>query len=635
MWNDSELREEGIKFLQQLSEQQLKDEIIKPLFGEQWSVGFDRWEKHTKEWSVFDVDRKSELEHRCDLVLSSVPHRGELLIGIQLKAWNNRKNDIPAGKYVVTKIRPCAEAALRDRYRNGVRLAKYYWITTGHISEPNGRKAIERFIDAPETTGGRVEVWDVNILYDKFVNAQTLRNNLDETASDVVTGLRINAIRRQIDQHMQKEEGVFAALISYAALRACLLRQIPDVPIALACATVGLAALSQDPILNIYYYRVLRNVLETWEALLRARPEVWQRNFKSLEGAVARDDVRGVLREKFEDGDDRLEFILDFDFIFGQLRQLERYYVNGPSGLSTLQLSRLLLRSGFGPTDRELKERLKRVQNDLEKEEGKSIDGRCSLCTGAIVSCFALARNRGLGIKAIEWLSSLAPYSYCYRESGGMDSCNHALHYTAAVLQAFIDLDPGCLDLSMGGAVDVFFGDAELNALGVVRNWMRHRNESSFNIYHDILSAFLRFHLMGRGLGESRTMQLRESIRMLVSALEEDCREVQIPWKLYAARENLSSFCLGLILEVGESYEFARQIARLFRHRARKIVKDAADSLLDSNIDITMAFLEGYLDYWETLFYLQERGRPIAHLLPALGPPVGIPIFEARTPVFE
>lgn len=625
MPNESDLREEGIRYLQQLSETQLKDEVIKPLFGKEWAVGFDRWERR-KKWLVLDVDRKSELEHRCDLILSSIPHHGELLVGIQLKAWNNGNNDINAGKYVVTKIRPCAEAALRDRYRNGARLSKYYWITTGYLAEPSGRKAVEKFINTPESTGGRVEVWDVGDLYDRIVNAQSFRDNLDKTANDVVKGLQINAIRRQVEKHMQDGEGSFAALLAYAALRGCLLRQTPDIPTALACATVGLAALRQDSCRNIYYHRVLRNVLEAWEELLLAHPKELQKHVKNLlEGSVAVEECAIYMRD---DGIDRLELILDFDCIFRQLRQLEKHYVNGPSGLSTLKLSRLLLRSGFSPTDREISERLKRAQEDLKKEGGKSIDGECCLCTGAAVSCLALARNRDVG-RPVEWLLGLAPHRYCYH-GAAVEPYNHSLHYPASVLQAFVDLDPGYTSRRAEEIAEIFFDPAASKRAEIVRYWMLYRHEHGFNIYHDILLAFLRFFLVGRQVGELGKGQLRKAIQMLVSDLEKDCKEVQSPWKLYAARENLSSFCLGLVLEVEESYEFVRQIARLFRYRARRIAKEPTDLLLDSNVDITMAFLEGYLDYWETLFYLKEDGRSIEHLLPALQPPEGSSSFMPR-----
>lgn len=584
--------------ISRLLEEDLKREIVIPLFED-------------KDWEVIDVHGRGEIKHRCDLLLKSKAHKEEIYVGVQLKAWNEGKNNINGADYVVNEIRPRAEAALRARWGNDPeqRLWKYYWITSGKISD-SGNKAIKEELSVPETTGCRVEVWGIDKLYEELCSEKTLRR---------VERFKSSQLKKQAELCRSRGEGIVASLWAYRAFRHCLRQSPPDVNCALECVRLAISSVEVDRRRARHYSRVIKEVFSCWEILINSRPGLFAKPAVKLEEVASSKEAKVVLSKVpgFK-AQSRSWLLSDFERIFRQLEKMEEYYANGPSGLSTLQVCRLLLRFGFSSDEGNIKNRLDRALVELEGERGRSIDGKCSLCTGTLISCLTLARQDEKSRKAVNWLLRLRSVRYCHLLPSYIDvpSHQHALHYAATAMTGLLDFF-GSLQKNIEPVVDVFFSSDEVDHTGFIAEWMRYRNIDRFEVARYIFSAFLRLHLMGETLQSSYEKMLVASIRSLLNELLRDSGDYSEVCSLYSARTNLGSFTLGTLLGVEETYKFTKNVVDVLHRRARRAGEN--DQLWDSTVDRTIVFIESYLDFWETILYLQqEKDRSLEELLPTV-----------------
>lgn len=620
--NSIDLDKENIKLLQQLDETSLKLNIVKPLF-------------EMKGWKVVDVHGDAEEDHKCDLTLRSESHWGEeIFIGVQIKASTGGEHDI-RNSTDAEEIRARADKALRypisSESDGSRRFAKFIWITAGSFKE-RGKAAIRKSFSRFELLDGRVEVWDCDVLYRRLQEAERLHRAPNWPPSETLERLQINILRDQILSYRTAQEGVFAVVAAYRVLRKALKLSPPDLGLVLTTLDAALSALQEDPYRSTYYHRVLWAVLDSWKKLLGRKHTVFANSIDNLALRMADADFSSACGEAFGESAEFIRlFLRDFEAIFRQLEQLEKHYVQGPAGLSTLQICRLLLRVGFPRNSPSIASRLNRTRAEFNREDGQSIDGACSLCTGTGLSCLALSRIDIDFQACIDWLSSLRARRFCYQgRDYGRDrkAWEHALHYAASVLLGLIDLEaiPGKHDLLslVNEVVAVFFPADHSESVLFLDEWMRHRNVDRFEVYRYIFSSFLAFTLRHGTSSAERADFMTNAIKTMILEIQDDCGHLASPWLVYATRTNLDAFSLGLVLEVPEAIAMARQVTRRFRYRAGRVSKDLSDPLWDSNVDRTALFLESYLNYWETLFYLRERGRKVSEFLPDLEPPTGL-----------
>jgi hypothetical protein len=540
--------------------------------------------------------------HGCDVFVSSAHGEGTFQ-GIQL---NENKNVVT--REDVEGIRLSAQEALAMAVgsKDGERIAKYYWITTGFV-ELEGRQAILDILEAHGSTRGRVEVWSVYDLY---------RQLYDSGAMRTIMPLKIIYAISQIRKHKQ-DEGVFAAHWCYRALRLYLQQNPVDVPKALACMEAGQAALEADKRLAVHHHRVLRRLFSTWTALLRDRPKLFQYPIGTLESFFERESVAEALIGISASRPELRSLLQDYDRIFSQLVVLEEKFVNTQVGLSTLQICRLLLRAGFPPSEPRIDGRLRRLhEEELGKELGQSMDSECSLCTGTALSCLALARQFPAAEPIVSWITGLGKERYAFRRSRTYDNepDKNALHYTATVLLGLLDYEgvPGASRIEP--VLEFFFQSDDKDSRDFYQDWVRYSNIDRFENSRYILYTFLRLLLTGKELSPARRERLVFAIRSLFRLLETDCLDLRRLYLFYPARTNLSSLVLGRLLEVKEVSGLISEVTELLQKQAMNAAKGGRD-LWDSNVDRTAILVEGYLDYWEALLAIAERepssGRPV------------------------
>jgi hypothetical protein len=150
------LEKEAIRILQVLTEAELRDCVVK--------LYFER-----KGWKVERVDAESNLHSACDLLISRALPGTEEVVGIQIRI----KIDIDTRQHAEAAMLPSALRALDYRWQGLGYLARYYWITTGSITD-KGHVETQALIDGDITTRGRVSVWDATTLFSNLFASDLL-----------------------------------------------------------------------------------------------------------------------------------------------------------------------------------------------------------------------------------------------------------------------------------------------------------------------------------------------------------------------------------------------------------------------------------------------------------------------------
>jgi hypothetical protein len=595
-------KQQAIEALQALSENDLKGRIIIPLFDK---LGM----------KCASVDRRHEGQHRCD-VLMEYEVRGEARIeGAQLKANAN----IHSKDYVREEIERASIVALNFNHpltdrSTLTRLSRYYWITTGSIDRI-GAIGIKEVLGAETQYFPRVDVWGVDRLVAEIQTA----------APELLPPLELLQIEQDTAMYRQGRQGVFAAHCCYKAFLWHHRQPKMEFDGAAQYLEEALRCLDLEDRKSIYYSRVLRKYYEGLLLLLREARQgkvPWWPG-QSLREVLSSAEAISAL-ESPEDEHPRSHglawLVRDVESIHRQLGIMLDRFLTIPAPLIPVQIGRLLLRFGYPPSEPALAECLRATERQLGEEDQRSIHSKCSLCTATAVSCFSLAGDsERLKVKpAVDWLETLKPYRYCYIEAEtfglpGESYSQHALHYAATVLTAYLDW--GAEECHIENVREVFFKSEKVDSQGFFcLEWMRYRNEDRFEICRYIFSAFLRYILVRGELPkreEDEEDLVRKALESFVAAIYAEAKDTQDPVRFYASRTNLGSLALGMILGVTEAVGLARRVAGVLHRRGVR-----TDALWTGSVERTLSFLEGFLDYWEAVLFLEQKGGDVRHLLP-------------------
>ena len=326
------------------------------------------------------------------------------------------------------------------------------------------------------------------------------------------------------------------------------------------------------------------------------------------------DEVRDEVNRRWRCG---ASVLLDMELILAQTRLLADRYVDAPSGLSTMQVCRLLLRAGHSPFEPNIRRRLDRIGQEMDGNDGKTIDGDCSLCTATAVSCLALSGRFSAARPAINWLTGLERYRYCYhrRSYSGAKAHEHALHYAAAVLEAFGDLPVDETSRSLvTSAFRVFDNEGAIDDPTAIGAWMRYRNISELEIFAYAFSALLHSLLQRRVTLEPHTKAWFErSLGHLLERLEAEKGSSDKEYNFYALRQNLAGFALAAFLGTDVLRDSHQSVLEDLAKRSLAACNDderiAFERTMDSNSERTRTLVEGWLWHRETELALEESPR--------------------------
>lgn len=380
-----------------------------------------------------------------------------------------------------------------------------------------------------------------------------------------------------------------------------------------------------------YYLRTMKEFYSLWRRLAIDIP---REELEKGDGNDRRQMLRNLEHAGFFNRYDKPEawaLLHEMEFCLEQLDILAHRPVSDPIGLTSLQICLMLERVGYPRQwhGSAISERIKRIEAELEEsrmwahleEEHETIDMACGLCSGVAASCLALDDNSRAG-DLIEWLASKKKFNYAYRSakivSSRASSDQHAMHYTAAVLQAFVDHDLNRNVKLIDDVLDKYFDGATVDERAFPRKWVKFRNISIPEYCLHVFAVFART-IMARGsLGDTNTAParlhlVRDTLKkmarlLLAEAVLGGLRKT--PGRLYAARDNFGSFALAILVGMPD------QSIRIFEGLRKGMSAVSADILpdqqrrrtSDSNIDRVRKWLDGWLLQWECALYVRDTG---------------------------
>ncbi|MDP9190574.1 MAG: hypothetical protein M3P06_02580 [Acidobacteriota bacterium] len=397
-----------------------------------------------------------------------------------------------------------------------------------------------------------------------------------------------------------------------------------------------------------YYHRALSAFYRLWRELAEATTDemltVGDKNdrrefLRTLQKTRSLQQKIGV----------RWQFLHEMEFCIEQLDILARHPVADPSGLTSMQMCLLLERFGYPRRwyGSPIAKRIARIREELKTSQRSrnagTMDGGCSLCTAVAVSCLVLDDEEDTTAEQmVQWLVGKKP-RFCYRSEhvkSRVESGHHSLHYAASVLQALVDADK--THETIPDIVDVFFTFTyDMPGQPLPRNlpedWLRYLHIPYFDLACYIFSAFARTIIAcgdpnNVGLNDRRCDTLRAALAVFADRLIDEARQAGIknqPERIYAARENLGSFALGLLLE------FPRNAIPMFKG-VRDLIATVASvdkldpvtdrkTTVDSNFDRMWRMLDGWLLQWECALVARERGQEPPSVMAELFPPLDVP----------
>jgi tetratricopeptide (TPR) repeat protein len=382
-----------------------------------------------------------------------------------------------------------------------------------------------------------------------------------------------------------------------------------------------------------YYTRTMREFYSLWRTLAIDISE------EELARADA-NDRRKTLRELEERGffkkydhPEAWNLLHEMEFCLEQMDILAHRPVSDPIGLTSLQICLALERVGYPRQwhGAAISERITRIKAELEESrmwaenEGgfKTVDMACGLCSGVAASCLALDDDDA-STPLVAWLMSKGDSHYTYRGQtvpSRVRSDEHAMHYAAAVLQAFVDDDVVGNAAAISDVLGAFFDGVAPQDKRLPRRWVTYRNISVPDFCGIVFPPFARTIMACGSLGdtksaESRTEVVREALNAMARLLVAEAKLGGLsksPGRLYAARDNLGTFGLALLVGMPE------KAVAIFHGLRRGMSAAASDNLpdqqrrrtTDSNLDRIRKWLDGWLLQWECALYLRDNGREI------------------------
>jgi len=368
-----------------------------------------------------------------------------------------------------------------------------------------------------------------------------------------------------------------------------------------------------------YFHRTFRTLYKAWQELAASGkrvPETYPAPKDYFEAAELQDLFRSS-----DEWSMRGNLMLNLELISEQFDLLCAKTLNTPAGLSTLETAIVLQRAGFsrhyfgGALDK----RLDKVEQAMRANHCRSIDGDCSLCSSAALSALALAGRHERAHELRAWLRLLGQYDYCYlrRDYTDAEPREHAIHYAANVLQGFLDIADSTPDPRVNAEISddieyvvaVFFRSTMRDQRGFFVDWMQDRNIDAFEVCTYVMPPFIRYMISGRQLSELQKEHLAIAVQTLADNILADAADRIYPGRLYAARENVGSFALGLLVGGldGAGETIVQHALSIFERRAQSDYSERGSETIDSNLDRTRRFLEGWLLQWEAALYSRTK----------------------------
>ena len=375
-----------------------------------------------------------------------------------------------------------------------------------------------------------------------------------------------------------------------------------------------------------YVYRTMREFYSLWKQLAAEIPE---RLLELGDGDDRRQMLQNIKDSKYFETYDQpnaWDLLFEMEFCLEQLDILARRPVSDPIGLTSLQICLLLERVGYPRRwhGAAIAQRIERIEDELDeseiwkvKEKELTIDMGCGLCSAVATSCLALDNNERAQ-PLVDWLASKATQNYCYRGahvSSRAASGEHAMHYAATVLQAFVDHDLQRNASRIDDVLHKFFMNSSENRSELPEHWIQYRNISLADYCGIVFPTMARTILARGDLPATQMKILEAAVEIMAEQFkrEETAGRLKNPGRLYAGRDNLGSFGLGFL--VGFPL-VAAQMFRGFRSGMAAVSRDILPEqqrrrTIDSNLDRIRKWLDGWLLQWECALYLRDKGREI------------------------
>ncbi len=392
-----------------------------------------------------------------------------------------------------------------------------------------------------------------------------------------------------------------------------------------------------------FFYRTLREFYRLWKIVaLDARPGLlrhadghdWQ---KMMQSGVAWD----AFVEKHPPAS-TWQLLKQVEVIMEQMEVLSGQPVNDPVGLTSLEVCLLLERFGiprtwYGPA---LFERLARIKIEMEENDGRSVDGGCSICSGVAASCLILDRRQTDADALLQWLRERHTDRFCHREIDMFADAGpgeHSVHYAAAVLQAFVDHGSAMNDFYVRKALEIFFEESNLEKGRFPASWTQFRNVTTYDFATYVFPTFARYLLAQLELDADQAKILTHTLESLALEIKADSIVAQLPGdqrgRIYGARENVGSFALGVLIGLPDEVEgiLAFNLKRLSRYAESARTDAQRHRTIDSSIDRARKMIDGWLLQFECALYLRENGLPIPEVVTRwLGVGADAPVQESR-----
>lgn len=587
------------------------------------------------------------------------------MIAIQVK---HKKNVRTNSDY--SKIAGSARKAISQgitHCNKQIPVNKFYWITTGSRDLANSSaKEEEEFNKFPELRN-RIEIWDIRELF----------KQLSEHYPEAFTTTQIEYYH-QLREKYKASNPIAASFCSYKIM-ALSLKITDDVERTIQSLSaireaIGLVEVEKEKKCSPFYKRTLAAFFKQWLQLLedenlnsKLSKLLYKKGYCKPEREEEQDDLERKyiltqsLHELFKEDKIPAHYLLlsDVQYILDHLNILYLNYANAPSGLSSLQIIRLLLRVGFpyiNESENPVHKRLERVSKELDNLrifesykngehdhcKGNSIDGGCTICTSTALSCFALAGDalpdnlKTSYNKMLQWLTSeeIRKKNWIYIIYDQLEASpeNHAMNYTASVLLSFLDSsvllkngNKACFDSFFKPRNESDFSSSpEKDKNGFVQYWLTYRNERPEEVIQYIFSSLIKVYLSYPELFKHPGIFeiLKDQLAALYNTLKDSSENVDLVWQLYATRECIECLCFMFILDQecglvnnkedkeNEVYNEILGTAKTVIERFRLQIKHLGlreSRIFDSNIDRSRKFLEGWLTYWEVTLFLSEK----------------------------
>jgi hypothetical protein len=379
-----------------------------------------------------------------------------------------------------------------------------------------------------------------------------------------------------------------------------------------------------------YYWRTLHEFYELWRILASgAKRDL----LKEADGhdwlAMMRSGFHWETFTKDNGPEGRWRLLVQLELIMEQLDVLAGQPVNDPVGLTSLEVCLLLERVGYARRwyGAALSERIERIKDEMESEPDHTIDSGCTMCTGVAASCLILDGQREADA-LMRWLRLRERDGFRYRRHDSFADAEpqeHAVHYAAAVLQAFLDHGFVANDIYIDRALDVFFDRKDFQDGTFPADWRRWLNTNVYDFCSYIFPTFARYILAAADSSSDGPSQiqsegvdiLRRTLRSLALQVLKDGGDAILPLnkrgRVYGARESIGSFALGLLIGLPtEAVAILHYNMRRFAAYAERGRSEAhRRRTIDSSIDRSRKMLEGWLLQIECALWLRDNDKPL------------------------